>query len=106
MSSLFTDSHHQWDGDNGWAPLHFFIIQGLKNYGYHKDAQRIAVTIANTYSEVFNKEGVFLERVDVAKQARPVEDGQKYPVQEGFLWTNSIYTWILIDILGQKIEPL
>ncbi len=106
MSSLFTDSHHQWDGDNGWAPLHYFIIQGLKNYGYEEDAQRIALKLANSYSSIHHQEGAFLERIDVAKGARPEEDGKKYPVQEGFLWTNGVYTWIMTKILGQKISPL
>ena len=48
---------------------------------------------------------VFLERIDVATGARPVEDGKKYPVQEGFLWTNGVYTWILKNILNQEFKP-
>ncbi len=95
MSSLYTDSHHQWDGDNGWAPLHYFVIQGLRNYGYDEDADRIAKKIANSYAKIHHKEGVFLERIDVSDGSRPIEDGKKYPVQEGFLWTNGVYTWIL-----------
>lgn len=106
MSSLFTDSHHQWDGDNGWAPLHYFIIRGMRDYGYDDDAKRIAHKITNTYSKIHAEEGVFLERVDVATMARPIEDGKKYPVQEGFLWTNGVYTWALTDVLGQRLTPL
>ena len=98
MSSLYTDSHHQWDGDNGWAPLHYFIIQGLRNYGYDEDADRISLKIANSYAKIHNKEGVFLERIDVSDGSRPIEDGKKYPVQEGFLWTNGVYTWILNNL--------
>lgn len=105
MSSLFTDSHHQWDGDNGWAPLHYFVIRGMRDYGYQEDAERVAVKITNTYSKIFQEEGVFLERVDVARAARPIEDGMKYPVQEGFLWTNGVYTWALTEVLGQKLVP-
>ena len=98
MSSLFTDSHHQWDGDNGWAPLHYFVIQGLRNYGYNEEADRISLKIANSYAKIHNKEGVFLERIDVAHGTRPIEDGKKYPVQEGFLWTNGVYSWILNNL--------
>lgn len=99
MSSDQLDSHHQWDGLNGWAPLHFFVIKGFSDYGYEEDAQRVAVKIANSYANIFEKEGVFLERIDVLKGTRPEEDGKKYPVQEGFLWTNSLYTWILSSFL-------
>lgn len=106
MSSLFTESHHQWDGDNGWAPLHYFIIQGLKNYGYDADAERIAVKLANSYAQIHHHDGVFLERIDVSKGARPFDDDKKYPVQEGFLWTNGVYTWIMTKVLGQSLEPL
>lgn len=105
MSSLFTDSHHQWDGDNGWAPLHYFIIRGFRDYGYEEDSKRIAYKITSTYSKIFEEEGAFLERVDVTNAARPIEDGKKYPVQEGFLWTNGVYTWVLTDVLGQKLKP-
>ncbi len=106
MSSLFTDSHHQWDGDNGWAPLHYFIIQGLKNYGYDEDAERIALKLANSYANIHHQEGAFLERIDVARGARPEEDGKKYPVQEGFLWTNGVYSWIMTKVLKQEIKPI
>jgi alpha,alpha-trehalase len=101
MSSDQVNSHHQWDGLNGWAPLHFFVIKGFSDYGYEEDAQRVAVKIANSYANIYEKEGVFLERIDVLKGTRPVEDGKKYPVQEGFLWTNSLYTWILSNFLAK-----
>ena len=32
----------QWDYPNGWACLHYMVIKGLLNYGYKKDAERIA----------------------------------------------------------------
>lgn len=99
MSSDRLDSHHQWDGLNGWAPLHFFIIKGFSDYGYEEDAKRVAIKIANSYANIYESEGVFLERIDVLKGTRPEEDGKKYPVQEGFLWTNSLYTWILSNFL-------
>lgn len=78
----------------------------MKDYGYEEDSKRIAYKITNTYSKIYQEEGAFLERVDVSTAARPIEDGMKYPVQEGFLWTNGVYTWALTEILGQKLTPL
>jgi alpha,alpha-trehalase len=106
MSSLFTNSHHQWDGYNGWAPLHFFIIEGLRKYGYNAEAERIATKLANSYAQIHRQHGVFLERIDVRAGTKPEDDGLKYPVQEGFLWTNSIYSWILVDVLKQSITEV
>jgi len=33
----------QWAFPNGWAPLHFIVVEGLLRYGYHEDAKRIAM---------------------------------------------------------------
>ena len=39
MASEATDSTHQWDGNNGWAPQQMMAMQGLINYGFDGDAE-------------------------------------------------------------------
>lgn len=80
----------QWAFPNGWAPLHFLIIQGLERYGYHKEARRIAMKWLKTNLGWFNAHGCFLEKYNVVAPDKPPAKGL-YPSQEGFGWTNAIF---------------
>jgi len=80
----------QWAYPNGWAPLHFIVVQGLQRYGYHAEAKRIALKWVKTNLEWFNKTGVFLEKYNVVNPGRPPTKGL-YPSQTGFGWTNAVF---------------
>ncbi len=84
----------QWAYPNGWAPLHYLVIVGLENYGYHDDARRIAMKWLKTNLDWFNKHGVFLEKYNVVNPKNPPEKGL-YPSQTGFGWTNSVFTYLV-----------
>ncbi len=83
----------QWAYPNGWAPLHYIVTEGLNNYGYYDDAERIANKWLRTNLSWFNTHGVFLEKYNVVNPAKPPEKGL-YPSQTGFGWTNSIFTYL------------
>jgi alpha,alpha-trehalase len=80
----------QWAYPNGWAPLHFLVVKGLQRYGYHEDAQRIAMKWLRTNLEWFNKHKVFLEKYNVVQPGKPPAKGA-YPSQTGFGWTNAVF---------------
>jgi alpha,alpha-trehalase len=80
----------QWAYPNGWAPLHFVVVEGLLKYGYRKDAERIAMKWLRTNLDWFNKHGVFLEKYNVANPDKPPQKGV-YPSQTGFGWTNAVF---------------
>lgn len=80
----------QWAYPNGWAPLHFVIVEGLKRYGYHDDARRIAMKWLKTNLVWFNAHGVFLEKYNVVDPGKPPAKGL-YPSQTGFGWTNAVF---------------
>jgi alpha,alpha-trehalase len=80
----------QWAFPNGWAPLHFLIVKGLQHYGYHEDAQRIAMKWLHTNLDWFNEHGVFLEKYNVVSPDKPPLKGL-YPSQTGFGWTNAVF---------------
>ncbi|MEX2014726.1 MAG: trehalase family glycosidase [Candidatus Saccharimonadales bacterium] len=83
----------QWAYPNGWAPLHYIVTEGLNNYGYYDDAERIASKWLRTNLSWFEKNGVFLEKYNVVNPGKPPEKGL-YPSQTGFGWTNSIFTYL------------
>lgn len=83
----------QWAQPNGWAPLHYIVIEGLENYGYHEDAERIARKWLRTNTNWFMKHGEFLEKYNVVQPNSPPMGGV-YPSQHGFGWTNAIYAYL------------
>lgn len=80
----------QWAFPNGWAPLHFIVVEGLLKYGYHEDAKRIAMKWLHTNLNWFNANGVFLEKYNVVNPDKPPQKGV-YPSQTGFGWTNAVF---------------
>lgn len=90
----------QWAYPNGWAPLHFMVVQGLERYGYHEDAERIAHKWLATNLAWFNKHGEFLEKYNVVNPSKPAAEGV-YPSQKGFGWTNAIFERFCQDYIDK-----
>jgi alpha,alpha-trehalase len=80
----------QWAYPNGWAPLHFIVVEGLLRYGYHEDAKRIAMKWVRNNLDWYNINGVFLEKYNVVNPDKPPQKGV-YPSQTGFGWTNAVF---------------
>lgn len=91
----------QWAYPNGWAPLHFFVTQGLKNYGYEDHARRIALRWIRTNLNWFSQHGVFLEKYNMIQPLKEPAEGV-YPSQTGFGWTNAIFERFCQDYLDEK----
>ncbi|TXG77804.1 alpha,alpha-trehalase [Patescibacteria group bacterium] len=83
----------QWSYPNGWAPLHYLVIQGLEQYGYRDDAARIAAKWLKTNLNWYNQHGVFLEKYNVVDPSKPPVKGL-YPSQTGFGWTNAVFEYL------------
>jgi alpha,alpha-trehalase len=90
----------QWSYPNGWAPLHFIVVQALERYGYHDDAKRIAMKWLKTNLEWFNTQHVFLEKYNVVAPDKPPLKGL-YPSQTGFGWTNAIFERFCQDYIDK-----
>ena len=82
----------QWAYPNGWAPLHFIVIKGLENYGYHAEAERLARKWLRTNLDEFNKQGCFYEKYNVVQPGKPPVRAV-YAAFEltGFGWTNAVF---------------
>lgn len=94
----------QWAHPNGWAPLHFIVVEGLKRYGYHEDARRIAMKWLKNNLDWFRAHGVFLEKYNVAQPGKPPVKGV-YPSQTGFGWTNAVFERFCQQFIDQpKVE--
>ncbi|MBQ4810776.1 alpha,alpha-trehalase [Pseudoalteromonas luteoviolacea] len=79
----------QWDSPNGWAPLQWFGVKGLLNYGYHVEANKVAQKWVNTVENTFSHTGCLLEKYNVVDPSK-IAKGGEYLVQQGFGWTNGV----------------
>ncbi len=79
----------QWDAPNGWAPLQYVAIMGLREYGYHGLASEIRDRWLALNERVFKEKRKMVEKYDVV--ANGIGGGGEYPLQDGFGWTNGVY---------------
>lgn len=84
----------QWDAPNGWAPLQWMAIQGLRNYGYQPLAHTIAQNWVSQNVEVYQQTGKLVEKYNVAELHLKAGGGE-YPTQDGFGWTNGVLLKLL-----------
>ena len=79
----------QWDAPNGWAPLQWIAVQGLRNFGRDRLAEAIACRFMLNVERVYRETGKLVEKYDVIASDRPGGGGE-YPTQDGFGWTNGV----------------
>ncbi|MCM8787365.1 MAG: alpha,alpha-trehalase [Candidatus Omnitrophica bacterium] len=96
----YRQPNKQWNYPNGWAPLHLIVTEALENYGYYKNSKRIKEKWLKLCSKVFRNTGKFWEKYDVVKGT--VAKSERYPVQEGFGWTNAIFLKFYNDLLSKN----
>ena len=89
----------QWDYPNGWAPLHYIVIMGLRRYGFHEDAYRLTRKWLNLCEELFKTTGQLWEKYDVVHGS--VGLSGRYPTQPGFSWTNGVFIRLLAEIQNE-----
>jgi len=83
------DTGQQWDAPNGWAPLQWIAVSGLRSYGRSRLAEAIACRFMLNVERVYRETGKLVEKYDVVDAARPGGGGE-YPTQDGFGWTNGV----------------
>jgi alpha,alpha-trehalase len=89
LVTTLVHSGQQWDWPNGWAPLQWMAIAGLRRYGHESLAKEIALRWIALNGEVFRRTGRLLEKYNVVDLSIPAGGGE-YPTQDGFGWTNGV----------------
>jgi len=89
LVSTPNETGQQWDAPNGWAPLQYMAIQGLRRTGQTELAQEIRDRWVQLNRRVYEDTGKLVEKynvVDITLES----GGGEYPVQDGFGWTNGV----------------
>jgi len=94
--STLNTTGEQWDAPNGWAPLQWVTIQGLRNYGYNKLAGTIKTRWVHLNLKIYQSTGKMLEKYNVENLDLETGGGE-YPVQDGFGWTNGVLSRLLSE---------
>ncbi|WP_257462082.1 trehalase family glycosidase [Archangium lipolyticum] len=101
----------QWDFPFGWAPAHLLSIEGMRHYGYDKEADRLSRKYLDLVAGDFRrtsklpgaKTGVILEKYDVVACTSEVDVTKGYRANVvGFGWTNGVFLELLH---GLQQEP-
>jgi alpha,alpha-trehalase len=97
LRTTLVESGEQWDQPNGWAPLQWIGVMGLRRFGHGELAEEISRRWIATVNAVFARTGLIFEKYDI--EACGIGAGGEYVAQTGFGWTNGV-TADLIDSLG------
>jgi alpha,alpha-trehalase len=79
----------QWDAPNGWPPLQWIGISGLRHYSITPLGDTLACRWMLGVNRVYGETGKLVEKYDVVTTGR-AGGGGEYPTQDGFGWTNGV----------------
>src|SRR6266404_84927 len=94
LATTAVASGQQWDLPNGWAPLQWIAVRGLRAYGETELARTIAQRWLANVDRVYRTSGKLVEKYDVVDLGRSGGGGE-YPLQDGFGWTNGVTAQLL-----------
>lgn len=96
LITSLVENGQQWDGANGWAPLHWIVIEGLRNYGHHELAREIKRRWITLNTKVYTRQHKLIEKYSVLDD-NGLGKGGEYPLQDGFGWTNGVLSALLAE---------
>jgi alpha,alpha-trehalase len=82
-------SGQQWDAPNGWPPLEWLSIEGVRRYGRGDLADAARERWLALNRRIYASTGKMTEKYDVVDPRRRAGGGE-YPTQDGFGWTNGV----------------
>ena len=97
LGGLRTSTVHtgdQWDSPFGWAPLEWIAVQGLRRYGYQKEADRISRRWLAMVTREYQRHGTLDEKYDVVHGRADVQKEILFGYrtnEAGFGWTNAVF---------------
>lgn len=100
---------NQWDAPFGWAPMQLIAVEGLRRYGYHREARRLARKFVTMAADEFERTGTLLEKYDVERCSGDVSHEILFGYssnETGFGWTNGVISeFIHSGSLGGGCPP-
>ena len=92
-------SGQQWDAPNGWPPLEWLTIEGVRRYGRADLADKAARRWLTLLERTYHATGSMKEKYDVVHLDKKAGGGE-YPTQDGFGWTNGVALALCAHMTG------
>lgn len=96
LTTTLANTGQQWDAPNGWAPLQWIAIEGLRHYQHDASATEIKNRWVNLNRTVYQKTGKLVEKYNVYDTSL-LGGGGEYELQDGFGWTNGVLLRLLSE---------
>ena len=91
-----TESQAQWDFPYGWAPIQLLAVEGLRRYGYDREADRISGNFLSMVLENFRRDHTIREKYNVVTRSSETSVVEGYAQNvTGFGWTNAVFLELL-----------
>ncbi|WP_349571212.1 alpha,alpha-trehalase TreA [Azotobacter salinestris] len=89
LNTTQVDNGQQWDAPNGWAPLQWIAVSGLRRYGQERLAETVGRNFLAQVQALFDREHKLVEKYSVEGEHLGGGGGE-YRLQDGFGWTNGV----------------
>ena len=87
--TTLVNSGQQWDAPNGWPPLQWLSMEGVRRYGRTDLADTARDRWLALNRRIYKATGKMTEKYDVLDTDRAAGGGE-YPTQDGFGWSNGV----------------
>ena len=94
----------QWDAPCGWAPLQWWLQQGLRASGQDALAASLAQRWLQSGLVAWQRDGVMFEKYNVSGPPGVRCSGGEYTPQSGFGWTNGVALDFLVQYDFQTLH--
>ena len=94
----------QWDAPNGWPPLEWMTIEGVRRYGRADLADTARARWLTLNRRTYRATGRMTEKYDVVDLNRRAGGGE-YATQDGFGWTNGVALALLAQERARPRPP-
>jgi len=90
----------QWSYPNGWAPLHFIVINGLRKYDFNEDANRITKKWLKLCASRYERNKHWEEKYLVVSPKDIIligirrEDDLRYKHQTELYWSQAVFIFL------------
>jgi alpha,alpha-trehalase len=91
----------QWDAPNGWPPLEWMAIEGLRSYGDLELANKARDRWLTLNRRTYRATGRMMEKYDVVDLSKRAGGGE-YALQDGFGWTNGVALALSVEQTGAR----
>jgi len=99
LATSTRESGAQWDYPYGWAPIQLLGVEGLRRYGYGRDADRIAQKFLTTVLRNYLLDKTIREKYDVVTGSVQTQINVGYTQNViGFGWTNGVFLELLSGV--------